>query len=202
MTQAATLPPRPEGRLARRKARTRAAIIAAAGDLFSVAGFEGTSMQQIADLADTGVGTLYGYFHSKEDVLREVLREHSAISVERYRAAVDDATPPLDRLCMAIETFAEYLRDHRTLLRAAINSPAGAESGDQPGDWVVHAFAQMITGGVQSGELRPVPAETAARALVSVSVDAMLGMGVWRGHEDDPGTIPALVAMARAWLPD
>ena len=200
MTQAATLPPRTVSRLERRKARTRTAIIDAAADLFSVAGFEATSMLQIAERADTGVGTLYGYFRSKEDVLREVLREHSAIAVERYRAAVDDETPPLDRLCMAIETFAGYLRDHRTLLRAALNTPAGAESGAQPGDWVVTVFAQMIGGGMEAGDLRPVPAETVARALVSTCVDAMLGIGVWRGHEDAPATIPALLAMARACL--
>lgn len=200
MTQAATLPPPREGRLARRKARTRAAIIDAAAELFSVAGFEPTSMLQIADRADTGVGTLYGYFRSKEEVLREVLREHSAIAVERYRASVDDKTPPLDRLCIAIEAFAGYLRDHRTLLRAALNTPAGAESGAQPGDGVVQGFAQMIGGGADTGDLRAVPAETAARALVCNCVDAMLGIGVWRGHEDDPETIPALVAMARACL--
>ncbi len=69
MTEALVAP----GRLERRKARTRAAIIDAATALFHERGFEETSIQQIAERADTGVGTLYGYFGSKDQILREVL---------------------------------------------------------------------------------------------------------------------------------
>ena len=47
-----TVAPAP-GRLERRKARTRAAIISAASKLFHERGYEDTSIQQIAELADT-----------------------------------------------------------------------------------------------------------------------------------------------------
>ena len=80
-------------RLERRKARTRATILEAAGALFRDNGYEETSIQQIAERADTGVGTLYGYFASKEEMLHEVLRQHSDEAIERYQASVDESTP-------------------------------------------------------------------------------------------------------------
>ena len=80
------------GRLERRKARTRAAIISSASKLFHDRGFEETSIQHIAELADTGVGTLYGYFESKDDILREVLQTERDEALEQYFASIDERT--------------------------------------------------------------------------------------------------------------
>ncbi|MCA9823169.1 MAG: helix-turn-helix transcriptional regulator, partial [Dehalococcoidia bacterium] len=64
-------------RLERRKARTRASILSAAEQLFGSRGYDDTSIAQIAETADTGVGTVYGYFASKAEILQAVLRDHS-----------------------------------------------------------------------------------------------------------------------------
>ncbi|MEO9254346.1 MAG: helix-turn-helix domain-containing protein, partial [Tepidiformaceae bacterium] len=76
------------GRLERRKARTRAAILTAASRLFHERGYEDTSIQQVAERADTGVGTLYGYFASKEDILRAVLDDQRDEAIARYQSSI------------------------------------------------------------------------------------------------------------------
>lgn len=53
----------------RKKARTEADIVAAAMALFRQQGFEGTTMEQIAETADISKGTLYNYFPAKEAIL-------------------------------------------------------------------------------------------------------------------------------------
>jgi AcrR family transcriptional regulator len=56
-------------RCQRKKAAVRAQIIAAAIDLFSKDGIDAVTVDQIAESADTGKGTIYNYFAAKEDIV-------------------------------------------------------------------------------------------------------------------------------------
>ncbi|MCX7616652.1 TetR/AcrR family transcriptional regulator [Tepidiforma sp.] len=197
MTAAPTAP----GRLERRKARTRAAILDAANRLFHEQGFEDTSIQQIAELADTGVGTLYGYFASKEDLLREVLRVSRDDAVARYRAAVAGDTPAIDRVCTALGTMAEYLEAHRRLLVSVFRLAARNQSfEDDYAEWLQRSFAELIESGIRSGEFRPVPADAAARMLITTMMTASLGIGAWAGRAGDPTAMVEIQQLARALL--
>ena len=189
------------GRLERRKARTRAAILGAATSLFFEQGYEETAIQQIAERADTGVGTLYGYFPSKEDILKEVLRQTSQQSIERYMAAVGSSTAPVDRVCLALGTFAEYIRENRTILVAAFQAASRHRRIDElPTEWLVSAYQAMMQEGIDSGALRQVPAATTARVLVGTYLQAKIGIGIWKGHEDDPQTEKELESIVRGLL--
>lgn len=65
----------PEGRVARRQARNRRALMDAARRIMSQKGIDAATMAEIADLADVGAGTVYNYFKSKEDLAVAVLEE-------------------------------------------------------------------------------------------------------------------------------
>jgi AcrR family transcriptional regulator len=189
------------GRLERRKARTRAAILEAASSLFSESGYEETAIQQIAERADTGVGTLYGYFPSKEDILKEVLRENSNHAVERYLAAVTADTPAIDRICTSLATFAEYIRENRTVLIAVFQIAARDRRLDEtPMEGLVRAYEAMLLDGITAGTLKPVPVATTARLLLGTYLQAMLGIGIWSGRRDDSQTDRELEEVVRALL--
>jgi AcrR family transcriptional regulator len=53
----------------RKKAAVRARIMAAAIKLFSRHGIDEVTVDQIAEAADTGKGTIYNYFAAKEDIV-------------------------------------------------------------------------------------------------------------------------------------
>ena len=53
----------------RKKVAVRAQIIATAIDLFTRHGIAAVTVDQIADAADIGKGTLYNYFSTKEDIV-------------------------------------------------------------------------------------------------------------------------------------
>lgn len=191
----------PGSRLARRKARTRAAILEAAGALFRDSGYEETSIQQIAERADTGVGTLYGYFASKEEMLREVLRQHSDEAIERYHAAVDESTPAIERLCTALDTFAAYILENKPVLLAAFQVHSrSAFGGHEPMEWLVTAYGSLLEEGMARGELRRVPMETTARTLITTYLVAMLGLGMWERGKDAASTRRELQEMTRTML--
>jgi AcrR family transcriptional regulator len=59
----------PQSRRARKKASTRAQIVAAAIRLFSEQGIDAVTVDQIAAAADVGKGTIYNYFQTKEDII-------------------------------------------------------------------------------------------------------------------------------------
>ncbi len=69
------------------KADKRRRIIEASRHLFSAHGFDETTVQQIADSADVGVGTLFLYVTDKSELLLLVF--HEAIEEELGRAAAN-----------------------------------------------------------------------------------------------------------------
>lgn len=58
-----------EGRRARKRAETRARILAAARELFLAQGFDATTIDQIAERADISKRSFFDYFPAKEDVV-------------------------------------------------------------------------------------------------------------------------------------
>lgn len=59
----------------RKKERTRRALIDSAYDLFSTQGYQSTTLEEIAELADVHVQTLYRYFPTKESLALERIDE-------------------------------------------------------------------------------------------------------------------------------
>jgi AcrR family transcriptional regulator len=80
-------------RLDRRKARTRAALVAAARELLASRDPAEVSIQEITDTADVGFGSFYNHFESKADLfdaaMEEVLEEHGAL-FDALTADMDD----------------------------------------------------------------------------------------------------------------
>lgn len=189
------------GRLERRKARTRAAIVAAASKLFHDRGYEETSIQQIAEMADAGVGTLYGYFDSKEEILKEVLRQARDEALDAYFSAIDASTPAIERVCKALESMALYLRTNRTILIAVFQVAARNKTIDEEqAAWLYGAFGDLLRSGMESGEFRALPLDSTIRMLISTYMMAFVGLGIWQGREDDPELLGELDALVRALL--
>src|SRR6185369_10197717 len=101
-----------------------------ASALFKRQGYEDTAIQQIAERADVGVGTLYGYFDSKEAILRAVLGLLTEQAIAHYRDAVDEGTPAVDKLRAALDAVATFISDNRGILLAALQIGSGARHAE------------------------------------------------------------------------
>ena len=69
-------------------------ICAAALDLFAEKGFAAARLDEIARRAGVSKGTLYLYFHNKEDLFRAVVRDTVAPNVEVVREIVEGVDLP------------------------------------------------------------------------------------------------------------
>ena len=62
-----------KGRVALRQERNREALVRAGYVVMSEKGIDAATMQEIAELADVGAGTVYSYFRSKEELAISVI---------------------------------------------------------------------------------------------------------------------------------
>ncbi|GAB4339367.1 MAG: hypothetical protein Kow0010_27520 [Dehalococcoidia bacterium] len=184
-----------------RKARTRAAILEAASELFQSQGYEETSIVQLANRADTGVGTVYGHFPSKEAILHEVLRIRSEEAVGAYFASIERGTPAVERVTAALGTFARFIRENRPIILAAVRlADRDGDDGRDAGTWLCQNLHEMMTEGIRRGQVADLPLDATARMLVGTYTMALLGVGIWAGREDDPRTVAELEAITRRLL--
>lgn len=82
-----------QSRMDRKKTETRRKVVSAALLLMKDVGFDGVTMEQIADAADIAKGTLYSYFPVKEAILDEYIRQsfqiHADERLKRIRMLPD-----------------------------------------------------------------------------------------------------------------
>ena len=99
-------------RLDRRKARTRAALVAAARELLASRDQAEVSIQEITDAADVGFGSLYNHFESKADLfdaaLEDVLEEHGAL----FDALTADMDDPAEVFASSVRMTVRMAKTH------------------------------------------------------------------------------------------
>lgn len=105
-----------DSRLARKRAKTRDALVAAARGLFARQGFEATTIAGIAGAADLGFGTFYRYFPDKESILRAVLDAGRA-EIDQVLIAADlDGAAAAEALARLTAGFAQAVRRNHDVL--------------------------------------------------------------------------------------
>ena len=107
-------------------------ILAAAKQQFGLKGYSKTSIREIAELANVGVGNIYNYFTSKDELLHEVVRpvllalevmlqEHHGIRGEDIMAMRSDKY-----LQTCIDEYASLIHTHRDLMKILLLRAQGS----------------------------------------------------------------------------
>jgi len=94
---------------------TKQRILDAAARMFRLKGYAGTSLNDIAELAEVRAASIYYHFESKDDLLGTVLDIGIDRISEAVRSAVDglpDSATHRQKVCMAIETHLATLLQH------------------------------------------------------------------------------------------
>lgn len=114
----------PPNRLARRKQKTRAALIAAAQS-FIAAGKLNVPVLEITQAADVGMGSFYNHFDSKEELfdaaLTEVLDMHGAMLDELTQSLEDPAETFARSFRLTGRMFRERPQESRVLLSSGLS---------------------------------------------------------------------------------
>ena len=149
--------PKPSRR-ERSKADKMRRILAAGEKLFSKQGFDGTTVQQIADEADVAVGTLFLYISDKSELLLRLF--HYAIDLELERAVkrmkagrkflpavrrfLEDLIVPYDKDRELAKVFCREFLFHKGEVRAELDKQASQ---------ILHALAEVIVLAQKRGDI-------------------------------------------------
>ena len=169
------------GRRERERLARRAAMLDAALSVFSEKGYGGASVDEIAEQAEFGKGTIYNYFPGGKDELFLTLFEERVVAgLHRVVAAsfppgVDLATPLAARA--AFHGFIRGLLSHFHESREAVLmflkeghrtrvAPEQEAAFGRHFLGVIEAVAVPIERAVAAGALRPLPARPVAHVLM------------------------------------
>ncbi len=94
----------------REKQLRRKEILAAAVEVFADKGFEHATLDEIAEAAEFGKGTIYNYFSSKEELFLTLLEEGQAALKEMLRERIEKCHNPLEKITAYVEVSFDFLQ--------------------------------------------------------------------------------------------
>lgn len=188
-----TLLPRPT--TARGEA-TRKRILDAAENEFGENGFARTSVASIVNRAGVAQGTFYLYFPSKDDVLRQLVRDMG----RRLRHALSEATKGLthrvDVEKVGLEAFINFALENQNLYRVVMESQFVDESiYREYYQTLADAYADRLDEAQKKHEIRAGHAEAQAWALMGVAHFLGLRYAIWEKSAPPPEVISTTHAL-------
>ncbi|MCK4721095.1 TetR/AcrR family transcriptional regulator [bacterium] len=114
----------------KKKLRTQNDILDAAVRLFAEKSYDGATIEDIAGLAEVGVGTVYNYFSSKRGLLLALMARKTEHVIELGSEIVENPEgPPEEVICTLLWTYTENMikafdkKLIRELMVAAFSEP-------------------------------------------------------------------------------
>lgn len=152
-------------------------ILDAARDLFAEKGYFLTTLDEIADKAEFGKGTLYSYFQNKEDIFFNLLRS----DLERLTQTTLMCTSTSDDFetrfrCMVQETLT-FFQTNRSFFRMLLNeqhiihrdiTEDMGRSFNQLFDDYLDEVSHFFQIGIEQKILKPMPVKMMASAFVHI----------------------------------
>jgi AcrR family transcriptional regulator len=186
------------------RALFRNAILEAAEAVFAERGFHRARIQDVAERARIGVGTVYNHFDEKEDLLRALLQERTEGFVVQLERQPSDPPDFEGGLTARIERILRYAETHRAFFAVAAEYGAvgsgSASAGDVGGKagkkvaLVRATLAAIIDEGVREGCLDDIDPARLARALGGLIRAFTLG-AIEDGRTDLSADAPLLVRL-------
>jgi AcrR family transcriptional regulator len=176
----------PAGKRERTKQANRAAILAAAREVFADIGFGAASVRDIVRRTDLATGTFYNYFPDKESVLTALLDETAGEARVRVRAARREGSTLEAFVRDGFRAYFEYLLEDRVTsqmlsrnagtIRAMFDKPSLVAGTEE--------LAEDLQAGVAAGLIPEHDVEYMAASMVGAAFE--VGARMLESQDPDP----------------
>jgi AcrR family transcriptional regulator len=171
------------------RSEKRARILDAASRVFVERGYRSANVDEIAERAGIGKGTVYLYFRSKDEILLAVFEEFTTRMLQQLEGWVgSSSSPAAERLRAISDITAAGVDEMRPLYPLFFEFWAAAAAGDLKAriapvyrhiyDRLRRDLVTVIADGQESGELRAEIDPTAVASLWVGAIDG-LGLQIW-----------------------
>ena len=179
---------RPLGRRERRKLEVRERIFSAARDLFAKQGFQATTVDEIANLADVAPATFFNHFQSKQALLGlmtgEVFEYLHVLTTQHLEGDGSSSDKLRDFIGSAAEGIAAGRGVARDVLLEFMRSDATPDGPHPYLQRLIDPFVALVEEGQRSGEMRTdYPASFLAQMAVGMLNSAITN---WLTNPDYP----------------
>ncbi|BBO74789.1 AcrR family transcriptional regulator [Desulfosarcina widdelii] len=149
----------------REKEARKGQILTAARNLLFKKGIQATSINQIARKAELGVGTIYFYYQSKEEIFYWLQEEGLDILFKTIDAIGGEDFPPDEKLRRTGSAYLEFSNEHKDyfdIINYFLATPTvilGAEMKqriDRKGSRILELIEQFVHAGIKDGRFRSV----------------------------------------------
>ena len=171
------------------RALFRNAILEAAEGVFAEQGFHGARIQDVAERARVGVGTVYNHFAQKEDLLRALIDERTEALLAELRPVEGEKPDFPSRLTARLTRVLTFVDTHRSFMQVMMN--LGITDRATDGDTRVFAgksmkrierfraaFREVVEEGIAAGAIEPLDAGHLAAflggAIRAFAVDTLI----------------------------
>lgn len=146
----------------------REAILKAAAEVFGKKGFHKAKIEDIAQEAGIGKGTVYEYFSSKEQLFRQILIEGMEYFNKLIQREYRSKGTTRDKLFCLLRHYIDIGRKHRPLAKIALMETFPID--DEFRQWLrnmhrqwIKVIESIVKDGMEKGEIRPLDAALFAR---------------------------------------
>jgi AcrR family transcriptional regulator len=185
----------PAGRREQRKVANRAAILAAAREVFAELGYGTCGIRDIVRRTDLAAGTFYNYFPDKESVFRAIVEQSAGEISVRVRAARRRARTLEEFVGDGFRAYFEFVsEDTDTLALLRRNAGAIRTFFDEPAIGAgSRQLREDLDAAVAEGMAPAHDTEYMAAAMVGAGIELALKM-----VERDPPDVQGATKMASA----
>jgi AcrR family transcriptional regulator len=187
-------------------AQRREVILDAAEATFAACGYHRASLDEIAHSAGISKALIYEHFDSKRELHGSLLHDHVADIFERLTFAAERGDSGEERLRGGIDTFLEFVEEHRGAWRALFRDAADPEIAELMGEVqanAVRVIAELIAA---DPGVAPDPAADAEQRARHIEMHATLLSGAvqslanwWHDHQAVPRDVLVDRAMEFCW---
>jgi AcrR family transcriptional regulator len=172
------------GRVAQRRARVRAALLAAARQVFATRGYHDATISEIIQTADVAIGTFYLHFREKEELLDALAEEGLGTLREQIHATIDQH-PDEPLLPLVIRTLLQTAYEQRdlfALIDAGESSILAQKHTHRAQAGLAEHFIPLFQAAGQTGQLGAPDPTLMAHLLVGLLMRAI----TWWFARDEP----------------
>ena len=181
----------------------RETIVEAAFALFLQAGYEATTIADVAARAQMAVGSIYRYVADKRELLEAVRLRFAGQMAAAMRRALETDGPEAARVSLMVDALAATATENPAALRFLFLAPQHMEPGPacHMAEPMSEALESLLLPDVEAGRIEPVRARAAAElghGMILAALRRCLGPG--SRDELAPVTLSLLKSGLADWL--